>query len=106
MSNVPEDAFSGEIQNEQLRALLDSCRAEIERAKKEPLTFLIVGRTGVGKSSSVNSLMGETVAPIGDWEPKTMTVEKYEHEISGIKFTLIDTPGLCDDLEEKGNDAT
>jgi GTPase SAR1 family protein len=85
--------------------MLDKNLAEkfkIERGKK--FTFLLVGRTGVGKSSTVNSLMGKTVAPVGDYEPTTMEVRNYESQIAGVKFTVIDTPGLCDDLEEKGND--
>ncbi len=75
---------------------------EIEKNKN--FTFLLIGRTGVGKSSTVNSLMAEKVAPVGDYRPTTMSVESYEGEIAGVEFTIIDTPGLCDDLEEKGND--
>jgi hypothetical protein len=33
-----------------------------------------------------------------------MDITKYENELNGINFTIIDTPGLCDDLEEVGND--
>ena len=64
----------------------------------------MVGRTGVGKASTVNSLMGKTIAVVGDYEPCTMDITKYENELNGINFTIIDTPGLCDDLEEFGND--
>ena len=66
--------------------------------------FLLVGRTGVGKSSIINELIGEGVAPIGDFEPQTMTVEEYKLPIENANFTVIDTPGLCDDLPEIGND--
>jgi predicted GTPase len=33
-----------------------------------------------------------------------MGVESYDSEINGVEFTIIDTPGLCDDIPEKGND--
>jgi hypothetical protein len=43
------------------------------------------------------------IAPTDPFEPVTMEVKLYEHESNGIHFTVVDTPGLCDDLEEIGN---
>ena len=71
---------------------------------KRGFSFLLVGRTGVGKSSTVNSLMGQDVAPTDAYQPMTSTVQPYPHTINGVKFTLVDTPGLCDELEEQGKD--
>jgi GTP-binding protein EngB required for normal cell division len=75
---------------------------QISRDRK--FVFLLVGRTGVGKSSTINSLMGAEVAKTGKYDPTTMGVQEYNNEINGVEFTVIDTPGLCDDLPEKGND--
>jgi GTP-binding protein EngB required for normal cell division len=71
---------------------------------KREISFLLVGRTGVGKSSAINSLFGSEVAPTGRFEPKTKDVKIYKHNHGGRIFNIIDTPGLCDDLPEAGND--
>jgi GTPase SAR1 family protein len=89
---------------EESKNFLERLTEKFKNERDKKFTFLLVGRTGVGKSSTVNSLMGESVAPVGEYEPTTMEVKSYESEIGGVKFTIIDTPGLCDDLEEKGND--
>nr|WP_275974102.1 GTPase [Argonema galeatum] len=63
-----------------------------------------MGRTGVGKSSTINSLFNKTIAETNRYRPTTKEVIFYDHGINGVNFTLVDTPGLCDDLPSKGND--
>jgi tRNA U34 5-carboxymethylaminomethyl modifying GTPase MnmE/TrmE len=84
--------------------LLSTLIETLQLSRDKKFVFLLVGRTGVGKSSTVNTLMGKEVARVNPFEPSTMMVESYDSEINGIQFTVIDTPGLCDDLEEVGND--
>ncbi|MCW6051741.1 50S ribosome-binding GTPase [Lyngbya sp. CCAP 1446/10] len=63
---------------------------------KKRLVFFVVGRTGWGKSSTVNSLVGKEVSKVNDYESETADVVGFNFEINEIKATVFDTPGLCD----------
>jgi hypothetical protein len=77
--------------------LIAAAAAEVEEIqRKEPLTFVLVGKAGVGKSSTVNTLMGREVAKTSDERVTTADVTKYEGEFDGIKLNIFDTPGLAD----------
>ena len=78
----------------------------LEEGRGQTFTFLLIGRTGVGKSSTINSLLGDDVAPVGDYKAETKEVKKYSHTIEDVTFTVVDTPGLCETLPEKGYDET
>ncbi len=77
---------------------------KFREVSQREITFLLLGKTGVGKSSTVNTLIGKQVADVGDYEPITFTVKYYHSQIQGINFSIIDTPGLCDDLPERSKD--
>ena len=65
------------------------------------VAYLVVGKTGVGKTSLINSVAGEIVAEEGDdLDIGTFTIESHQvtHESSGTTCTIRfwDTPGLFD----------
>ena len=83
--------------NREMQKALEELRELLARK----CTFLLVGRTGVGKSSTINSLLGQKVARVGHYEPTTVKVETFDAVIEGVQFSVIDTPGLCDGIDEK-----
>ena len=82
-----------------LKFLSESSKRKIIDQVYQTFSFMLIGRTGVGKSSTINSLMGEKVAEVGDSEPTTFEVSPYRLQKSGVDFTIWDTPGLCDALD-------
>jgi GTP-binding protein EngB required for normal cell division len=59
--------------------------------------FLLMGETGVGKSSFINWNIQKKLAEIGeDYSSMTQYVKKYNNSIGNDNFTLIDTPGIFD----------
>lgn len=64
-----------------------------EAVAQKPLNILLVGRTGAGKSSLINTLF-ETDRAAVDVLPTTATIESYHwQEETGETLTLWDTPG-------------
>ncbi|MEH1850386.1 MAG: GTPase [Nostoc sp.] len=59
--------------------------------------FLIVGRTGVGKSSFINSVVGKSIAETSKYEACTKLIRHYDHISHLGDICLIDTPGLAED---------
>lgn len=70
--------------------LLSKTQAEIEKMK--PVNILLVGKTGVGKSTLVNNVFREKLASTGIGKPITKHLRRISKE--GIPIVLYDTRGL------------
>ncbi|XAR66850.1 Small monomeric GTPase [Bertholletia excelsa] len=72
--------------------------AEQEAMGRPELDFsfrvLVLGKTGVGKSATINSILNQTKAMTDAFQPATDHVREIAGIVSGIKISFIDTPGL------------
>lgn len=92
--------------NEQLtnkEELAERLARLIVKAYDRPFTFLLLGRTGVGKSSTINSLLQAEVAKTDAFRRGTHEVTLHSQVVRGITFNVYDTPGFFDAPLESGN---
>ena len=67
---------------------------KLKRAKFRPMTLMVTGVTGAGKSTTLNVIFQHDVAKIGNGvEPETMRLGEYRLNDA---FRVWDTPGLGD----------
>ncbi|VAH97495.1 unnamed protein product [Triticum turgidum subsp. durum] len=93
---------SSELENAWSRAL------QLEAEGIDDLEFscnvLVLGKTGVGKSATINSIFGEDKSKTNAFLPATCSVKEITGVVGGVKFRVIDTPGLGTTVrDEKSN---
>jgi len=93
---------SSELENAWNRAL------QLETVGTDDLEFscnvLVLGKTGVGKSATINSIFGEDKSKTDAFLPATCSVKEITGVVGGVKFRVIDTPGLGTTVrDEKSN---
>ncbi|KAK9121653.1 hypothetical protein Syun_019270 [Stephania yunnanensis] len=55
---------------------------------------LVLGRTGVGKSATINSIFDQVKLVTDPFQPATDEIEEVVGTVNGIRISFIDTPGL------------
>eukprot|EP00250_Pteridium_aquilinum_P016595 c23183_g1_i2 orf=401-2587(+) len=64
-------------------------------------TIMLLGKSGVGKSATINSLFDETKAGTDAYSPATKKVQMVTGMVHGIKLRVIDTPGLLNSFADQ-----
>ncbi|KAK4257448.1 hypothetical protein QN277_007035 [Acacia crassicarpa] len=57
-------------------------------------TILVLGKTGVGKSATINSIFDQAKTITDAFGPATNRIQEVVGTVSGFKIRVIDTPGL------------
>ena len=91
------------MNDEQATQFLEFLERKVQALTGQRLVFFVIGRAGWGKSSTVNSLVGQDVCKVSDYETTTTEVAGFDFEMNKVKAIIFDTPGLCDG---SGNDRT
>ncbi|KAL3637346.1 hypothetical protein CASFOL_019645 [Castilleja foliolosa] len=71
---------------------------QLEATGQEPLDFtctiMVIGKSGVGKSATINSIFDEVMFDTDAFQLGTKKVQDIVGTVQGIRVRVIDTPGL------------
>ena len=98
LAKIPSNLLTGKQQEKLMDVLLDDkdLNKLLEGLKDpRPPRFVLVGRTGVGKSSLINAMSGRYLAEVSDVEIGTKEARRFTYESDGqVYFEVIDTRGI------------
>ena len=87
---------------EKIAALPQTFQRWLSGSASNSVTMLVIGKTGVGKSSLINGVVGKEVAKEGDTlDRETVQVRAYAFKYHEVDITIWDSPGLQDCLDKE-----
>ncbi len=97
-TKLPGNLISDKQRRKMMKIMMDDDELQnlLEGLKNpRPPRFVLVGRTGVGKSSLVNAMSGRYLAEVSDIDIGTKEAGRYAYEADGHTFfEVIDTRGI------------
>ena len=92
LPEVSSEPALPQAQTQTIKEIIESAEPEAEVIQK-PVNIILVGRTGAGKSSLINTLFQADKAEV-DVLPSTAEIQNYRWQTStGEVLNLLDTPG-------------
>ena len=98
--------FNPDITIEELTRLAEDPEVLEKFKNAKQFNFIVIGKTGIGKSTLINGLIGAEVAKVEDGVMKagvTNKVQSYPRKINGIEILAYDSPGLEDGSGKEKN---
>ena len=91
---IPVSSVHGTGIGDLLDQIVQSLPKDLEQNEQEQISFSVIGRPNVGKSSIVNRLVGEKRVIVNNEEGTTRDAVDTPFEIDGTKFKIVDTAGI------------
>lgn len=91
---IPVSGAHGTGLGDLLDKVVENFSPEAENAADDVISFSVIGRPNVGKSSIVNRLLGEDRVIVANEEGTTRDAIDTPFEKDGTKFRVVDTAGI------------